>query len=339
MEIHPDQLPSGRLLQVIRMQAEIARFGLDLGGVMQYVVDHLSELVPADGAAIELAEGEDMVYRAASGIAASQIGLRLRIDATLSGLAVTRGEMLGSEDTEQDPRVDRDACRAMGLRSMLIVPLKHGQRVVGILKAMSARPGRFDAGDAALLGLLSEVVGASMHFATVYGQDDLFLRATHDGLTGLPNRALFMDRLRRVGAACTRDGPPFAVLMLDLDGLKQVNDTLGHAAGDALLVEFAQRLRRTARGSDTPARLGGDEFALILTPVRSPTVIDDVVRRLRDALQAPFDIDGTQVPLRASIGGATVPMEADSLDTLLVLADQRMYAQKRERKAEVSRAS
>lgn len=333
MDIQPDQLPSERLLRVIRMQAEIARFGLDLGGVMQYVVDHLSALVPADGAAIELAEGDEMVYRAASGIAADQIGLRLKINATLSGLAVTSASVLRSDDTEQDPRVDRDACRAIGLRSMLIVPLTYGNRVVGILKAMAGEPGRFDGIDAALLSLLSEAIGASMHFSAVYSQDDLFLRATHDALTGLPNRALFMDRLRRVCAACSRSGPPFTVLVLDLDGLKEINDTLGHPAGDALLVEFAKRLAGAARGSDTPARLGGDEFALILTPVRNPSVIDEVVRRIRAAMKAPFEVSGTRVPLRASIGGATMPMEADSLEGLLALADQRMYAQKRQRKA------
>lgn len=339
MEHPAGGLANERLLRVIRMQTEIARFGLDLGGVMQYVVDHLADLVDADGAAIELAEGDEMVYRAASGIVAGQIGLRLKIASSLSGRAVTLGEVLRCDDTEHDPHVERDACRAIGLRSMLIVPLKHGGRIVGILKALSSQSHRFSQDDADVLGLLSEIIAASMHFATIYHQDDLFIQATHDALTGLPNRALFMDRLRRVQAACSRSGPPFALLMLDLDGLKDVNDRLGHAAGDALLAEFAQRLRRTARGSDTPARLGGDEFALILTPVRSPAVVDDVVRRLRDALQAPFDIDGTQVPLRASIGGATVPMEADSLEALLALADQRMYAQKRQRKAEAARVS
>lgn len=325
-------LSSERLVRVIRMQSEIARFGLDLGGVMQYVVDHLSALVEADGAAIELAEGDDMVYRAASGIAAGQIGLRLKINTSLSGSAVLSGEVLQCDDADTDPRVDRRACRAIGLRSMLIVPLQHGGRVVGILKAMAARPHAFNPGDAALLSLLSEIVAASMHFATVYSQDDLFVRATHDALTGLANRALFMDRLRRTLAASLRGDALCAVLMLDLDGLKGINDSLGHRAGDALLAEFAQRLRRVGRGTDTAARLGGDEFALLLTPMRQPGGEQEVARRLQAALAEPFDLEGSPVRLSASIGAAVAPTEATALEPLLELADRRMYADKRARK-------
>ena len=113
-----------QLMQIINIQTEIAKLGLDLGGVMQYVVEQTLPLINADGAVIELAEDGEMVYPAATGIAKDQLGLRLRIDASLSGLCVTTGETLFCGDSETDPRVDSFACRKVGLRSMIVIPLK-----------------------------------------------------------------------------------------------------------------------------------------------------------------------------------------------------------------------
>ena len=250
-----------QLLEVIGIQTEIAKLGLDLGEVMALVVERTLPLIGADGAAIELAEGGEMVYRAASGIARPQIGLRLDLNTSLSGCCVRRGEILRCDDSEEDPRVDRNACRAVGLRSMIVIPLRHHDATVGVLKAMSSQPAKFSAQDEALLGLLSEAVAAAMFFATKYGTDDLFHMATHDSLTGLATRALFMDRLRNTLVRCARDRQPAGVLMIDMDGLKRINDDFGHRAGDAAIREFGTRIARASRSSDTVARLGGDEVA------------------------------------------------------------------------------
>lgn len=318
-------------MNVIAIQAEIAKLGLDLGGVMSLVVERTLGLVDADGAAIELAEGDDMVYSAASGRAQPQLGLRLNAHGSLSGLCVRTGEILRCDDSETDPRVDREACRKVGLRSMLVMPLRHNGIPVGALKATSAEIAHFSDGDIAVLGLLSDVIAAAMYFATKYDPDDLFYRATHDGLTGLANRSLFMDRLRIAVAQGEREQAAAAVLMIDMDGLKQVNDTYGHRAGDAIIREFAERIRTVARTSDTVARLGGDEFAMVLIPIEPDSGIDSVLKRIDSAIEAPFDFEGKVYTLRASVGAALHPEDGAEIGHLIDVADKRMYAVKKQR--------
>lgn len=321
-----------QLIQVINIQAEIAKLGLDLGSVMQYVVEQTLPLVEADGAAIELAEDGEMVYRAAAGIAREQLGLRLRIDTSLSGLCVMTGETLFCDDSETDPRVNRVACRQVGLRSMIIIPLKHKGITVGVLKAMSVQPNKFKQGDIALLGMLSEVVAAAMYFSAKYDSDSLFIKATHDGMTGLANRALFMDRLRNAAARSGREQSPSGVLMIDMDGLKQINDTHGHRIGDAVLIEFSSRLKKATRVTDTTARLGGDEFGVILSPLEHLDGIDIAVQRINDEITSPFVFEDNQFQLKASIGSALIPKDGNEADKVLEVADHRMYAVKKVRK-------
>ena len=326
-------MPSNeQLMQVIRIQTEIAKLGLDLGGVMQYVVEQTLPLIDADGAVIELAEDGEMVYRAAAGIASSQLGLRLRVGASLSGLCVMTGEILSCTDSETDPRVDQAACRRVGLRSMIVMPLKHRGVTVGVLKAMSVQPDKFDECEMTLLGLLSEVVAAAMYFSVKYDCDELFHKATHDGMTGLANRALFMDRLHNVVARAGRDAHPSGVLMIDMDGLKQINDTHGHRIGDAVLVEFSNRLKMITRVTDTAARLGGDEFGVILSPLETTDGIEHAAQRIDAKIAPPFVFEDGTYHLRASIGCALVPADGTEPDRLLEVADQRMYATKQSRK-------
>lgn len=119
----PKHVPTRAQLLNIRLQTNIAQLGHDLGSVMALVVERTLSLVVSDGAVIELAEGNEMVYRAASGIAAPQLGLRLNLGTSLSGLCVRTGQQLICQDTERDPRVDLQLRRALGIRSMLVVPL------------------------------------------------------------------------------------------------------------------------------------------------------------------------------------------------------------------------
>lgn len=324
-------------MEVIGLQGEIAKLGLDLGAVMGLVVERTLALVGADGAAIELAEGDDMVYRAAAGAAAPQIGLRLNAGSSLSGLCVRTGETLRCDDSETDDRVDREACRQVGLRSMIVMPLRHNGATVGVLKAMSSQPAKFTDADVHLLGLLSDAVGAAMFFAAKYDVEELFHRATHDGLTGLANRSLFMDRLRSIVALGERETNPAAVLMIDMDGLKHINDTFGHRAGDAVIAEFAKRIKGAARTSDTVARLGGDEFAVLLMPVDLPEGAHSAVERLTREIEPPFEFEGKMYQLRASIGAAHYPEESEDINRLIELADHRMYVVKRERKGQTPR--
>ncbi len=319
-------MPStSQLLDIIATQTEIAKLGLDLAGTMALVVERTLTLIEADGAAIELAEGDEMVYRAGSGAASGQLGLRIKLEGSLSGRCVTTGEILFCGDAETDPRVDREACRKVGLRSMIVVPLRYDGETVGVLKAMSARPGHFDEADVQVLDLLSELIAAAMYFSSKYDSEALFYRATHDEMTGLANRALYIDRLRSVLARHHREKRPAGVLMIDMDGLKQLNDTFGHRVGDAAIKEMARRLQACARETDTVARLGGDEFGVILSPVEMPEGGEVIIQRIQKEIEPPLLFDGREFPLRASIGAAAFPDDGADIESLLHTADQRMY--------------
>lgn len=328
--IHPN---ANWLLDIIKLQTDIAKLGLDLGGVMMHVTMRAKQMTGANGAVIELAEGDDMVYRAVDGITARQLGLRLSRKTSLSGLCVQRGEALKCADSENDIRVDRAACRTVGLRSMVVVPLKFADVVVGVLKVMSPEVDAFDDRDVSVLTLMSELVAASMYHAAQYGENELYHRATHDALTGLPNRALFYDRLRQALHLAGRSTSGLGVLAIDMDGLKTINDRHGHRAGDAAIFDVAQRLKKEMRLSDTVARLGGDEFEVIMPGIPARELAEEQCRRLMDAVAMPFQFEGRDLTLGVSVGAAFFPYDGDEPASLLESADMRMYSSKRARKA------
>lgn len=159
--------------------------------------------------------------------------------------------------------------------------------------------------------------------------------AHYDALTDLPNRVLLVDRMQAAIAAATRSGRFLAIGYLDLDGFKEVNDRVGHAAGDQLLREIARRLHRVVRGVDTVARLGGDEFALLIGDLRSPADCRELLDRILHAVEEPVEIQGGAASVSASIGVAVFPRDSTDPEELLVLADQAMYRAKRAGKARI----
>jgi diguanylate cyclase (GGDEF)-like protein len=154
--------------------------------------------------------------------------------------------------------------------------------------------------------------------------------AFHDQLTGLANRNLFRQRVAKALANCRRRGDAFAVLLLDMDRFKSVNDALGHDAGDAFLQQVAERLRSATRESDTVARLGGDEFAVLATGIASPSDLGLIVERVLTAIRKPIELSGTRLNPTTSIGAAMYPISGEDSDTLLAAADAAMYVAKRE---------
>ena len=152
--------------------------------------------------------------------------------------------------------------------------------------------------------------------------------ALYDALTGLANRRLFHDRLERAFLHAQRNGTGFALMLLDLDRFKEINDTLGHQTGDAVLEHLATRLKDVARASDTVARLGGDEFALVLEGAQDTTSALFVAERIRRALDDPFEVDGMSLQLETSIGIALFPLHGDEAEQLLKRADIALYASK-----------
>jgi len=331
-----DFLDSKTLLEVINIQTEIVKMGVSLGSVMVLVCERTQALTHAGAAVVELAEGSDMVYRAASGFAANQLGLRLKRDGSLSGLCVQLGEIMRCDDSESDARVDRGACRKVGLRSMLVVPLLHAGAAVGVLKVMPKHSNGFGDKDVRVLQLMSDLIAASMHNASTVGADQWYHQATHDAMTGLANRALFYDQLRQCLTISRRYAQQFAIINIDLDGLKPINDHYGHRAGDAVICEAARRIDTISRKSDVAARMGGDEFAVLLSRVEGRAGADAHCKRLESRIDQPMDFENHSLPLRASVGYSVFPIDGNEIDTLIEKADQVMYEAKRNRKGDLA---
>ncbi len=153
---------------------------------------------------------------------------------------------------------------------------------------------------------------------------ELSYQAHHDALTGLPNRVLFEDRLAQTIAHSERYGRLFTVMFLDLDGFKDVNDSLGHDAGDELLVKVAGRLKQKLRTSDTVARLGGDEFTVIV-PIQNASHAKIVADKLLSAFEVPFEVAGQSLSIHASLGVSVYPRDGTDASTLQKHADIAMY--------------
>ncbi len=176
------------------------------------------------------------------------------------------------------------------------------------------------------------VVGAVVTFSDITirkrTQEQVWHQANYDALTGLPNRNLFHDRLDQAVAQANRGNGKVALLFMDLDGFKEVNDSLGHAAGDLLLKEAAHRLAQCIRESDTVARIGGDEFTVILPHAEQMVEARTVAGKILEQLRAPFNLEGHEVSVSASIGIATYPDGSDSAAALIKHADAAMYRAK-----------
>ncbi|MEA2404481.1 MAG: hypothetical protein QOE08_1128, partial [Thermoleophilaceae bacterium] len=180
----------------------------------------------------------------------------------------------------------------------------------------------------ALYGALFRIVaGASRRLRRQAAENEY--QAHHDTLTGLPNRSSFYDRVDRAIKRAAIDREMAAVMIVDLDRFKEVNDTLGHHSGDILLKQAAERLAHALRPADALARLGGDEFAVLLPSLPHHDVAIAVAGRIRDALERPFVLHGLTVHIDASTGIAVFPDHGEDVETLIQRADIAMYAAKR----------
>lgn len=472
-----------KLNQIIDAQTQLASASLDLDAFLTLVVERMLQITPADGAVVELVEGQDMVYRAASGSVAPYLGLRLSVTGSLSGLCVQAKEVLIAEDTATDARVDAEACRKVGAASMVVAPLMQGGAAVGVLKVLSVRARAFCQEDVKTLQMMAGLIGSAIghqlsfqqkskllaeqkttlealeaeverrklseqqllnseeftrriletshdafvgmdqsghivdwnasaekifgwskaqalgqklsellipedqrqahergikHFLslgegpvlgrrielsaltqsgkqlpvelmitaqkTVDGwyfsaflhdiserkEADAQLRflAQNDSLTGLPNRNLFYDRLGRAMARSRRTKRLMALMYLDVDRFKSVNDQHGHGTGDELLKAFASRILVITRECDTLARLAGDEFTLIAENLDAVTDAHRIADKIVNAVQPFFELPGVSVKVGASIGVAFYCGEELDAEGLLRCADTALYAAK-----------
>jgi len=228
-----------------------------------------------------------------------------------------------------DPAADQAEARyleSIGQRSMAMVPLIAAGRSVGLIEVTSARQNAFDERAVELAVMLAGEAAMALENARLY--DEIRHQALHDGLTGLANRVLFRDRVELAVARSRRSGGRIAVLFLDFDDFKALNDTHGHARGDEVLAIAATRVSEALRPSDTAARHGGDEFAILIEDIVDEADALMVATRLADALRQPMPIGHGEVRIAASIGVAIGVAGQESADDLLRNADVAMYAAK-----------
>jgi len=228
-----------------------------------------------------------------------------------------------------DPAADEAEVRylvSIGQRSMAMVPLVAAGRTIGLVEVTSARQAAFDERSVELATMLAGEAAMALENARLY--DEIRHQALHDGLTGLANRVLFRDRVEHAVERCRRNGGQLAILFIDLDDFKSLNDTHGHARGDEVLIAAAARVAEALRPSDTAARLGGDEFAVLIEDVVDEPDALAVAARLAEALRQPLPLGHSTVRVAASIGVALGGSGGETTDDLLRNADVAMYAAK-----------
>jgi len=219
--------------------------------------------------------------------------------------------------------------------SAMCTPLIHRGELLGVLNVNSRRGHDFTAHDLRSLSLFGEQAAAAVANANLYESQRLLAsrrqyQALHDGLTNLPNRALFMDRLEHALGRSDRRDDRAAILFVDLDDFKRINDSLGHAAGDEALVAVSRRLRSSLRGEDTVARFGGDEFAILVEGPSPEAGARGTADRVHRDLSRPLDVCGRPVVLHASIGIAVQNAEDSSAAELMREAETALHAAKAE---------
>jgi diguanylate cyclase (GGDEF)-like protein len=228
---------------------------------------------------------------------------------------------------DDDPFV-RDQLAGFGHAAVAVVPILTRGEFLGVVFANFSPEDPPPRRETLFRGMTGLADQAGLALANVRLLDRTRHQATHDALTGLANRVLFHELLDAALAGGRRSGARTAVCYLDLDGFKRVNDTLGHAAGDELLVEVAERLRASVRASDAIARLAGDEFAVLLRDVTSEADAAGVAAKIVGAIGAPFALQQELVGIGVSVGVAIAPDHGQTPDELLRAADTAMYAAK-----------
>lgn len=346
--IHPNKHRNVDFLnQIIKIQSKLSESDVDVDSFMNLVVQQMEKLTPATGVVIELVEGDDMVYKAATGTVASHLGLHLPQSGSISGLCVKAKEILRSDDTETDARVNLAACRLVHARSMVVAPLFYNSEAVGVIKILSDKPHGFDEEDAQTLNLMAGLIGSALAQRMSYetnqrllieknntlnelkkAEDQLKHMAYYDYLTDLPNRSLFIDRLTIAMSRSDRSKKPFSILFLDIDHFKGINDTYGHAVGDEVLKIFSLRVKQCIRSSDTVARLGGDEFVILLEEMESENDAITVAKKIIEIMNKPFKLAKMKLDVNTSIGITVSVDKKVSQEDLIKQADQALYVAK-----------
>lgn len=328
-------LQSNENLRLLNAFSTRLQASLDVGSIATETIDLLTTIAqPPRVAFYTINSGETRLQLvAARGFDEDtlKVGAFLPLQGSLSGDALAEGRVLAVEEIERDTRAEpivKQHLLSHGVRSAIVVPLQYQGTALGSLNLVFDTRQQFAQNDLDTLASIGNTVALAManarHIASLDAQ------ATHDALTGLPNRVLLHREFDRHVQQQTQDAPGLALLLLDLDRFKEINDTLGHQVGDKLLCEIGPRLVDVlAPYENLICRLGGDEFAVLLPTVRRASVAQQIGRDIVSALGRSFTIGDITLPVGASLGIALFPGDGADSHALLRAADVAMYDAKR----------
>ncbi|GAA3351142.1 hypothetical protein GCM10020358_79790 [Amorphoplanes nipponensis] len=317
-----------------RIQRLIARRA-PLQQILDAITAGAAELLEVEMASLNLLEKDDPTVGSmvsSVGFAPTVLPKMKRIplhSAGVAGLAVLGDELIMVEDYANSPIAIPEVVRS-SMKAVMAIPVHENGAVVGCLTVGSyAGPRDWDKPAQEILRAFAEHVSLALTDArTLEAMNEAF----HDSLTGLASRALFQARMDRAFATAEQESASVSMLFVDLDRFKVVNDSLGHTAGDQLLVAVAERIKLCLRSADMAARLGGDEFAVLLPLVHGLEEAVPVARRILEAMREPFDLNGKETFISCSIGVAHSLAHGHDGQELMVSADLAMYQAKKQGK-------
>lgn len=312
--------------------AEAAYKASALPVLYQHVHRIIGELLPVDGFSIALYDRltNTINFPYFAGSAAPVLDPHEPGAAAPVADVIRSGKAILAGDKRETAARGRDATSHADSGSWLGAPLISQTGVMGAM-VLQLNPGSraYSEDDARLLESVCNQVTAAIERKQL--EAELHHMARYDALTDLPNRIVFMDRLDVAIRRSDRDNERLALLYIDFDAFKSINDTHGHEIGDLLLQEVARRLTGTVRKSDTVCRIGGDEFTVLLSNIHGAECVGAIVEKIRAAISKPFKLNGVTLTISASIGAAVYPDDAKDKDHLIRLADAGMYRVKRDR--------
>lgn len=332
-------MDQGKLTAVLVDFARTLTRDLSVQMTLDYLTAGVLEALPVSGVGLMLMDAEHHHHHlsATNEMFAEIEALQLELDegpcleAFLSGRAVLIPEL--AKDTDF-PRFSPQAIEA-GVAAVFSFPLLVGEQGLGALELYSDVPVSLPDDDVEAVVVLADVIAAYLYNARARtasrdSVEVLQVMALHDPLTGLPNRWLLKDRLDQALRKSQRTDHFVAVVFIDVDRLKVINDTFGHEAGDEFLKQLVGRLQDVVRPGDTLARLGGDEFVVVCDDLSATVQAEEVADRMLAVLEDPFLIDGTATQVTVSMGIAFARGDEGCVASALARADAAMYAAKRE---------
>jgi diguanylate cyclase (GGDEF)-like protein/PAS domain S-box-containing protein len=273
-----------------------------------------------------LPERGDLVLAAGVGWSSEALAAsKLRVEqGETVRLALTSTQPVICNAIEQSARSRASSLAAADdLASSLEVVISTAEGPFGVMGAYSIDPRGFSKDDESFVKTIASALGTAI--GRKRAEERVAYVAQFDSLTGLPNRVLFRDRLSQAMSRAERNASMLALMFLDLDRFKEINDTVGHKAGDRLLQAVAERLKSALRTADTVARLGGDEFTVILEDIESVDAANQVIVKLLDVLTHPFSLEGQEFFVTVSAGVTLYPVDRGDIETLIMNADIAMY--------------